>query len=233
MNPLQKRVATFLFLIVTTFYFESCKYYKPITKDAYNDQTKDSSLRSLNAQGRYFILRKGLYSYSLSDLVLDANKMTLTGKPGPIPRNHSVYVLHQEKKPYKYSKSRGEAAVLTEAHIYTADTAEIDTSSLYTLQLSEVKKIEMIEFDKKKTSGNTTGAIIAGVLGAALVTVAIVAATEPSTPPPSTSITSCPYVSTFDGENYDLQGEIYSASIYQSLQKDDCRSRGLFHYPFR
>ncbi|HSB91992.1 MAG TPA: hypothetical protein VLC28_02690 [Flavitalea sp.] len=221
MNPLQKKVAACLFLLVPIMYFESCKFYKPITKEAYNDQSKDSSLSALNAQGRYFILRKGYYSYSLTDLVLDANKMTLTAKPGEIPRQHSVYVLHKENKPYKYSKSKGEAVVLSEAHIYTVDTSQIDTSSVYTVQLSDVKKIEMIEFDKKKTHGSVAGGIVAGVLGAALATVAIAALSEPSTPPPSSTVSSCPYVSTFDGDNYDLQGEIYSASIYQSLQKDD------------
>jgi hypothetical protein len=44
--------------------------------------------------------------------------------------------------------------------------------------------------------------------------------TPPPTPP-TTDFSSCPYISTFDGKNFSLQGEIYSAAIYPSLQKED------------
>ena len=57
-------------------------------------------------------------------------------------------------------------------------------------------------------------------MGAALVIAIISAATYKPAPQPS-NVTSCPYISTFDGEGYKLQGEIYSAAIYPSLQKDD------------
>ncbi len=218
----QKKVTAFALLIITINYFLGCTYYKPIIADTYNDQTKQSSLKELNAKGKYFILRKGKNSYNLTNVMLDDTKMTLSAKSEQIPSVHSVYVSHKEKTPYKYQKSKGEGVVLTEVHIYTADTSPVDTSLVYTFPLSDVKKIEIIEFDKKKTNGSTTKGIVFTVIGAALTTLLIAAASsEPAPPPPSQTISSCPYISAFDGENYNLQGEIYSASIYQSLQKDD------------
>jgi len=222
LNYHQKKVTAFALLIITINYFLGCTYYRPIIADTYNDQTKQSSLKELNAKGKYFILRKGENSYSLTNVVLDDAKMILTAKPYQIPPEHSVYVSHEAKTPYTYQKSKGEGAVLTEVHIYIADTSQVDTSLVYTFPLSNIKKIEIIEFDKKKTSGSTTKAIVFTVIGAALAALLIAAVTyEPPPPPPQSTVSSCPYISVFDGENYDLQGEIYSASIYQSLQKDD------------
>lgn len=218
----QREVTAFILLIITVNYFLGCRHYRPIAAEAYNDKTKESSLRELNSQGKYFILRKGEHNYALTNVMLDETKMTLTAKPGQLAPEHSVYVLHKANTPYKYSKSTGEGAVLTEVHIYTADTSRVDTSLVYTFPLSDVKKIEMIEFDKKKTNRSTTKGIVFTVLGAALAVLTIAAVTsEPDPPPPTSTASSCPYVSTYNGENYDLQGEIYSASIYQSLQKDD------------
>ncbi|HEX6845706.1 MAG TPA: hypothetical protein VF144_01950 [Chitinophagaceae bacterium] len=222
LNHHQKKVAAFALLFITINYFFGCTYYKPIAAEAYNDQTKQTSLRELNAQGKYFILRQGGYSYALTNVVLDETRMTLSAKPDQIPPEHSVYTSHKEKDKYKYLKSKGEGVVLTEVHIYTSDTSRVDTSLAYTFPLSNVKKIEMIEFDKKKSNASTAKGIVFTTIGAALLALTIVAATsEPDPPPPSSTVSSCPYISAYDGENYDLQGEIYSASIYQPLQKDD------------
>jgi hypothetical protein len=195
-----------------------CKYYKPVAATAYNDQTKHSSLRELNDEGKYFILRKGTYSYSLNNVVLDDTKMTLTAKADTIPADHKVYIKHKKKK-YSYNKSNN--AVLREVHIYTADTSRVDTSLAYTFPLSDVKKIEIIEYDKKRSNAGTAKGIVIATVATALVVLTIAAATDEPPPPSQTTTGSCPYISTFDGMNYNLQGEIYSASIYQPLQKDD------------
>ena len=216
-----KRFTAFILLIASINYFLGCKYYKPIAVDAYNNETKGSSLKELNTKGKYFILRKGENAYALSNVSVDDAKMTLTAKPETVPPEHEVYISTKKNR-YQYSKGRGEGIVMTEVHIFQSDTSSVDTTSLYTFPLSDVKKIEIIEYDKKKSQLRTTEAIVFSVLSAALVIAIIAAASysEPAPPPPST-VSSCPYISTFDGTSYNLQGEIYSASIFQSLEKDD------------
>lgn len=222
LNHHQKKFSAIALVIISISYFLGCSYYKPIIVETYNNEKKHSSIRELNTQGKYFILRKGRHSYVLTNILLDEAKMTLSANPDEIPPEHLVHVSHKTSKPYIYSKSKGEGVVLTEVHIYSADTSQVDTSSIYTFPLSNVKKIEMIEFDKKKTNGSITKGIVFTTIGAALLTLTIVAATsDPPPPPPQSTVSSCPYVSAYDGENFELQGEIYSASIYQSLQKDD------------
>jgi len=224
----QKKIAAFFLLVLSVNYFIGCKYYKPVMAEAYNDASKDSSLKQLNAQGRYFILRKGTHSYALSNVVLDDTKMSLSAKPDSIPPVHQVYLLNTNKKKYIYSKSKGERAVLQEVHIYTADTSQVNMDSVYTFPLSDVKKIEVIEFDQKKTNASVTKTVVFTALGAALAAVLIAAAATPPPQPAPDTISSCPYVSSFDGKSYNLQGEIYSGSIYQSLQRDDYLPLELF-----
>jgi len=216
-----ERFTAFFLLISSINYFFGCKYYKPIAVDAYNNETKGSSLKELNTKGKYFILRKGGYAYALSNVSIDDTKMTLTAKPETVPPEHEVYVSAKKNR-YPYSKGKGEGIVMTEVHIYQSDTSGVDTTSLYTFPLSDVKKIEVIEYDKKKSKSRTTEAIVFSVLSAALVVAIIAAASySPPEPQPTTTVSSCPYISSFDGTGYNLQGEIYSASIFQSLQKDD------------
>src|SRR6478735_9018919 len=213
----QQKVIAFILIIAIVNSLTGCKYYKPVAAAAYNDQSKDSSLRELNEEGKYFILRKGAYSYSLNNVVLDDTKMTLTAKADTIPAYHKFYIKSKKKK-YSYNKSNIE--VLREVHIYTVDTSHVNTSLVYTFPLSDVKKIEIIEYDKKRSNASTAKAIVITAVATALIVLAITAGSaEP--PPPQTTTGSCPYISTFDGKDYNLQGEIYSASIYQTLQKDD------------
>ena len=217
----QKKIAAFFFVLLSVYYLTGCKYYKPVMAEAYNDESKKTTLKKLNSEGKYFILRKGTHSYALTNMVLDDTRMTLTARPDSIPPVHEVYVSNTNKKKYIYAKSKGESLVLQEVHIYTADTSQVNMDSLYTFPLSDVKKIEVIEFDQRKTNASVTKTVVFTVLGAALVVILIVALSAPAPAPTPAPTGSCPYISTFDGNTYNLQGEIYSASIYQSLQKED------------
>src|SRR4051812_16682087 len=119
LNYRQKRITALGLLIIAVNYFLGCTYYKPINVNANSAQTKQSTLKDLNAKGKYFILRKGNTSYSMTNVVLDETKMTLSAKPDQIAIEQTAYVLHKERSAYTYNKSKGEAVVLTEVHIYT------------------------------------------------------------------------------------------------------------------
>ncbi|MEJ7741037.1 MAG: hypothetical protein WKF97_26765 [Chitinophagaceae bacterium] len=183
-------------------------------------EMKQTTLKKLDDENRYFILRKGSNSYSLKNIILNQDKMTMTANLFQVPPEHQVYLKANRKSKYHYSKSRGQHAVLKEVHLYTGDTSRVDISVPYSLALADVQKIEMIEFDQRRTTSSYIWGTIGVALGTALVVAIIAAATyEPPPPPPPGS--SCPYISAYNGDQYTLQGEIYSAAIYPSLQKED------------
>ena len=217
LNPGQRTVIAFIIIITAASSLPGCRYYKPVVvSPAYNDSTRNSALKELNKEGKYFILRKGKYNYSLNNVVLDDTKMTLTAEVDTIPFDHKLYIQHK-KRQYSYAKNN--SGVLREVHIYTFDTTRVDTALAYTFPLSDILKIEIVEHDKKRSTTGTVTGIAITALATTLLALAITADNDP--PPTATTTGSCPYISTFDGSTYNLQGEIYSASIYQSLQKDD------------
>ena len=222
LNHLQKKTTAFVLLVACINLFMGChRYFKPVEMPAPTVETKQSTIKKLSVQNRYFILRKGIHSYALSNIILDQEKMTMTANLSGVPDVHQLY-LDQTKTKHTYSKAKGQFVVLTEVHLFTGDTTAIDSLTSYTFPLADVQKIDVIEFDQQKTNTSYTWGIIGITLGVVLVVLLIAAATyDPYVPTPTPTESSCPYVSTFNGKDYQLQGEIYSGAIYSTLQKED------------
>ncbi|HET9824725.1 MAG TPA: hypothetical protein VFP87_05295, partial [Chitinophagaceae bacterium] len=101
--------------------------------------------------------------------------------------------------------------VVTEVHIYLNQTAAIDATKSLSLPLDQIEKIEVIEHDKLRT---TVSYILGGVgitLGVITVAAVIVALTK----------SSCPFVSTYDGTQYVVQGELFGGATNRRLERLD------------
>ena len=221
-SPATKKIVASILIVACFNLFIGChRYYIPVRLNSSTIETKENSLKKLKEENRYFILRKGLQSYSMSNLVLDETNMELTADLSSVPPIHRLYI-QSKRANFKYSKGRKQEVALKEVHLFTNDATSIDTLKRYTLPLSDVEKIEVLEFDKGRTTSSYVWGAIGITLGVGLAILAIAALTY--TPPPIQPTTisgSCPYISSFDGNKFSLQGEIYSAAIYPSLQKED------------
>ncbi len=217
-HSLQKKIVAYMLLFSCVNLFVGCnRFYRPVEVNSPNLESKNLSLRQLTGEGRYFILRKGKESYSLSDIVYSQPAMTLTASVHQVRSNHNLYTQAQKKTRRIYVKSKQQDAVLEEVHLFIPNTLKINTTGRYVLDLSDIQKIEVIEFDKGKTTSSYVLGTIGFVVGAVLIAAIISAATYEEPEPTS----SCPYISTYDGEKYVLQGEIYGGAIFPQLQRDD------------
>lgn len=217
----QKKISASLLLVACMNLFMGCnRFYKPVNVGGRSGQNSQTVIKDLNQAGKYFILRKGTESYSLSHIVIDPDKLALTANLGVVPEDHRLYIDHPNE--FRYRKSRIEEVVLREVHLYVNDTAKLDSSKPYTTSLNNIQKIEVLEFDKAKTNRSYTGGTIIAVVATAGVIAIIAAIAHKPAPEPQPSTTgSCPYISTYNGKDYTLQGEIYSAAILPVLQKED------------
>ncbi|NOR74267.1 MAG: hypothetical protein GQ525_03810 [Draconibacterium sp.] len=111
---------------------------------------------------------------------------------------------------YRTNKSYQENYVLQEIHIHVSELSRIADSKI-SIPLTAIQKIEVYEKDKT----TTTVSWVAGILGIAAsvwtVLLIIILLTK----------SSCPFIYVFDGENYQLAGEIYSGSIQSQLERHD------------
>jgi hypothetical protein len=193
----------------------SCtKFYKPVEADTSTPTTK-KELLSANAQ-KYLILHQGKYIYNLKNSTIDNLAMTLHAELSSVDPEHLTYV---KAKPRKYAYSNPD--VLNEFHIYSKDSSWLDVTTPLVLPLDQIDKIELIEHDAKRTrkSNATVGAIITMGAMAAIIVVAI--ATADIGPSFGGDGCSCPIVSTYDGEQYVLQGELFTGAISPPLERND------------
>jgi hypothetical protein len=111
----------------------------------------------------------------------------------------------------QYKKMKPDTVVLSEVHFYIPTDTTLQTGNPYTLDLSKVEKIEILEKDKSRTTRSYIGGAVGITLGVVAVAAIIVAATK----------SSCPFVSANNGNGLTLQGEIYGGAIYPQLARND------------
>jgi hypothetical protein len=115
-------------------------------------------------------------------------------------------------KPNRYyaGGSRNQRYLLNEVHLYLKEFAIVDNNQV-TIPVSSIDKIELYDKDTATTVGSwVLGAIgiTAGSFAVFLIALAIFKE-------------SCPFIYTWDGENYHFAGEIYSGAIHQPLERND------------
>ena len=186
-------------------------YYKVTTARAGNTAETYSSTDSLHMLNRYFILRCNGRAYSMIMTELSADRKTASCVLEPLSNNHLLYAETGGSNKMMYKKNSVEqSAVLSEVHFYTSPDPDVKVGP-YILQLDKVTKIEVIEFDKKRTTNSYVIGAVGYTLGGLALAAIIIAATK----------SSCPFVSAYQGEDFSLQGELYGGAIYPQLARHD------------
>lgn len=182
--------------------FGGChRYY--MTSSRNFDMHPAESFDTLKKDSRYFVLHSGTKAWHLINVTLSQDRKTLSGILGELPPNHQT-TINNVKKKYK------EPDVLNEVHFYFDDKDTLSAGDI-TLGLDRIQKVEVIEKDKKRT----TGSYVLGALGYGLGTLAVVGIIIAATK------SSCPFVSAYNNNQFALQGEIYGGAIYPQLARED------------
>lgn len=208
---MQQQTKNALFICLCALLAWSChNYYKAV-----NGRTgvyASSTLDSLKTQERFFILRSGNETFYMKDLVLSADRTSVSFTPDTLPPQHRLHLKGGHAANLQYKKyDPYENFVLNEVHLYTPLVAGIKAGENFSLPLDKVQKIEVIERDSKRTTNSYVIGAIGYTLGAFAIAAIIVAATK----------SSCPFVSAYDGKEFTLQGEIYGGAIYPQLARYD------------
>lgn len=214
-----------LFMIAGTI--QSCyqKYYKVSKASEKAVVNTDSTFLQ---QNKYIILRLGNYAYHMENIVLGSDKKSLSCKLGRIGPDHGAYLVPDRMERMKFKRST-ESGVLNEVHVFVASEEFYAYDSTITLPFNHISKIEILEFDKGRTTTSTIVSTVGIVFGALLLVAGVSAIASggndeppPPTPPPTgEGEGSCPYVSVYDGAGFVTQGELYAGSVYPQLARHD------------
>lgn len=202
--------ALLLLLITILFTLAGCHNFFKVNTVGRTPEERMSSLNDNVQKNKYFILRHGRGNFSMKNITIDQEHQTISFIPDTLPITHQVYTRRSNNN-LQYKSGKGEREVLNEVHLFSNTPQAIEVGKTLTLPLNTIEKIQVIEFD----SGRTTGSYILGGLGYTLGAFAaltiIVALTK----------SSCPFVSAYNGESYDLQGELFGGALYPSSERAD------------
>lgn len=167
----QRKNYRLLLALISIFCFCSCKNFylaKSITVD---DRTANQ-LDSLKNAGRYFILRSGHNSVHMSQPALTEDRSTLLFTPNLLVPEHKLYIEDGPTGNRRYKKNHPfESNVLNEVHIYSDSISVVGSG----LPINQIQKIEVIQYDKRRSAvshfvGGMAGGLLAllGVMTVAL-----------------------------------------------------------------
>ena len=183
---------------------QGCKNYFKVTKDT---KPVSESLPVLQSQNKTFILHLENKSWVFQNPDILENALTgIAVKPYESVLSYPVDPI----KPNRYKKKYPENFILNEVHIYCSEFTRLNSSTV-SVPFSGIQKIEIYEKDKNATGGSYFLGALGITAGVAAILTIIVALTK----------SSCPFIYTFDGEQSELTGEIYSGSVQPSLERND------------
>ncbi len=186
-------------------------YYKASKQKISDPNQKASVVDSLNAVRRYFILRNGPHAYYMKDVSLSEDRRSIQCTLDSLPSDHQLYLTRGRSGTMHYKpKNPDDIKVLNEVHFFVTP-ATSTTIGQYVLQLDNIQKIEVIQHDRGRTTVDYVLSSVGGVLGVIIVAAVIALATK----------SSCPFVSAYTGNDFELQGEIYGGAIYPQLARND------------
>ncbi|MCR9016818.1 hypothetical protein [Aquiflexum gelatinilyticum] len=205
-EKLISRMSSLVF-VFAIFLFYGCNYYKPVTKNlSASPETKVDQIDSLSQ--KTFILHIENRVFLMRNTYINKEKQKLEATLEEVPMIHQTYLMDDTGK-FKYDPKSPN--VLHEVHVYANLDEKKRLGDQVVIPVQNINRIELIERDKQRSSGNTVLAVVGITVGTLAVISAIVALTK----------SSCPFVSVHDGENYALQGETFGGAIYPSLARED------------
>lgn len=195
---------TWILIIAVLNLSQGCKNYFKVTKDT---KPVSESFPVLQSQNKTFILHLESKSWVFQNPEIKENVLSgIAVKPYESVLSHPVDSI----KPNRYKKKYPENFILNEVHIYCNELTRVDSSTV-SVPFSGIQKIEIYEKDKNATGGSYFLGALGITAGVAAILTIIVALTK----------SSCPFIYTFNGEQTELAGEIYSGSIQPSLERHD------------
>ncbi|MFD2202013.1 hypothetical protein [Shivajiella indica] len=201
-------IKTFTSLLLLVIFINSCNFYKPVTKPL-TGTTSDKVSMIDSLSNRTIILHSNQGVFLIKNFIVNEESESILGFLAEVPEDNQRYLQAKGKK-YNYKNSEPE--VLREAHIYTGvdlNNLPVNIGDQVNIPLNSINKLEVIERDKKRSSENTVFTVL-GVTAGALVVAGTI-----------TVLTSCPFISAYDGQEFVLQGESFGGAVYPSLARED------------
>lgn len=210
-NPrkLLLRLSAGFIIVLLVNFMAGCYYYKATT----SYQPAEEELVKLSDLGKKFVVHNFALNYFVQSVTFQQDSLELTlGAPYYQEGEDISPVDPNEVK--RYRKKKGDARLLNEVHLYVNQVVETG-DTLWVVPNSAIERMDLYNHSTKHT---TSYSILFGV---AMIPVAFVAVMLIGLLIALMSGSSCPFIYTWNGDDYEFAGEIYSGSVYPPLERHD------------
>jgi len=167
------------------------------------------AITNFQSQNKNIYLHVDEKVWSLKNISITTD--TVSGKKGETTVQYrSRYVNPEKTNRYKKFGPASELYLLNEVHIYVAGFTEAADNKV-SFPMKSISKIEVYDPD----TGTTIASWVFGIAGTAVAAYGLLAIIA------LLMKTSCPFVYTFDGDNFTFNGEIFSGATQPGLERDD------------
>lgn len=194
-------VLAFLTLNLT----QGCYYFKVNT----HSQPSTEMVAGLEYQGKNFILHLNEKTWRLTNVELLDN--TIYGQITEVPASFANYQVNPHKANRYYKKAGfNQTYLLNEVHLYVDELSDMGNNRI-SIPLSSVSKVEVYDKDTAATTGSWVLSTLGIISGVYLILAILVLIFKQS----------CPFIYTYDGDNFHFAGEIFSGAIQPGLERHD------------
>ena len=173
---MQKKLASTVSVILVFITLTSCHNFYKASSGTTRSHTV-TAVDSLIGKNRYFILPNGSQACYMKDLGLNSERKTLPCTLDTLAPEHRLHLMNGRRGKMQYKKfNPNEFNVLNEVHIFIEADSTVAIGENYSLPLEGIRKMEIIEKDKKRTTVSYVVGGVAYTLGAFAIPVIIFAA---------------------------------------------------------
>ena len=165
------------------------------------------TLAGISGAGKTIIIHYNEKKWLLGDVQVKNN--TVTGKLEDYKMPPTIKPVRPDRTNRYYASGfRSQRFLLHEIHLYVSDFANSGNDRV-SIPIRSVVRMEIYNKDTAATIASWTLVPIGITIASLIVLILILA------------LTSCPFIYTWDGENYQFAGEIYSGAIHKPLERND------------
>jgi len=196
-------------LVLMINFIAGCYYYKIST----SYQPPKEELVRLSDLQKNFVVHNFMVHYFVQSLTFYGDSIELKLGAPYYQEGEDIAPVNPDAVK-RYRKKKGDARLLNEVHLYVNQKSELSETD-WMVPVSAVERLDIYNHSTKLT---TTYSILFGV---ALIPVAFLTIVLLSLLILLLTGNSCPFIYTWNGQEYEFAGEIYSGAVYPPLERDD------------
>ena len=187
----------------------SCYYYQVTA----TNQPSKEELNEFSSLNKKFVIHQEYTAYYVAVLTFEGDSVKLLLGPSYLSEGQNL-IPNTPKTVKRYRPKKGDARLLNEIHLHVNENVQKNEKT-WMVAISDIERLDVYNHSTKHTTSYSI------LFGFAMIPAAYIAVTLLFFLVMALSGNSCPFIYTFNGEEFVFAGEIYSGAVYPPMERHD------------